>query len=303
MKFSSIGYCIVQGMKNIGRNRIFSLASVATMALCIFILGMFYAVTSNVNYMVEQMSESLCVKVFFDYEISDERITSIGNTIRENSSVTTIHFTSAEEAWETYKIQYFGEDYIELADGYADDNPLANSASYEVYFANAEDQNDLVAYIEAIDGVRKVNSSEVTADSLTEISGLVQVVSITILVVLLLIALFLINNTISIGITVRSEEIGIMRLLGARNSFIRAPFIVEGVMIGAVGAVLPLALVYFLYGSAVTFVMKKFSFISNVLAFEPVGDLFHTFIPLALILGVGLGLLGGFLSLSKRLKV
>lgn len=103
MKFKSLGYCFVQGLKNIGRNRIFSLASVVTMSLCIFILGLFYSITRNVSYMVDQMSESLCVKVFFDKGISDERIQSIGNSINKYDGVTMVHFTSADEAWEKYK--------------------------------------------------------------------------------------------------------------------------------------------------------------------------------------------------------
>lgn len=302
MKFRSLGYCLQQGLKNIGRNRIFSLASVATMALCIFILGLFYSITSNVNYMVEQMSESLCVKVFFDYDISEERITSIGNSIREYEGVTVVHFTSADEAWENYKEKYFGEEYMELAEGYEDDNPLRNSASYEVYFENAQMQDALVQYIEGIDGVRKVNSSDVTAESLSEISKLVSLVSIVVLVVLFAVALFLINNTIAIGITVRNEEITIMRLLGARNAFIRAPYIVEGIIIGAAGAILPLIIVYAVYGNVVEYILGKFSFLSTILTFMPVGELFKTFVPIALVLGVGLGFIGSILSLGKHLK-
>ena len=302
MKFKSFGYCFVQGLKNIGRNRIFSIASIATMSLCIFILGLIYAITSNITYMVDQMSDRLCVKVFFDYDITDERIESIGNTIKEFEGVTNLEYTSAEQAWENYKLQYFGEEYMDLAEGYADDNPLANSASYEVFFDNADKQADLVEYIKNIEGVRKVNSSEVSAESLSEVGGLVQVVSIVVLAVLLAIALFLINNTISIGIKVRNEEISIMRLLGARNGFIRAPFVVEGVVIGTIGAAIPLIAIYFLYDRMVEFVMKKFSFLSNVLTFEPVTKLYTVFLPVGIILGVGLGLLGSILSLGKHLK-
>ena len=302
MKFSSLGYCIAQGFKSIGRNRIFSIASIATMALCIFILGVFYSVTANVNYMVDKMSNALCVKVFFDEGVSDERIESIGNSIKEYDGVVIIHYTSAEEAWEGYKDKYFGEEYSELAEGYEKDNPLKNSASYEVYFENAEMQHDLVSYIDRIDGVRKVNSSEVTADSLTEISRLVGVVSGVILVILFAIALFLINNTISIGISVRNEEISIMKLLGARDTFIRAPFVVQGITIGCIGAAIPLIVVYFAYGSVADYVMRQFSFLSSVLTFMPVKELYATFVPIALILGVGLGLLGSLISLGKYLK-
>ncbi len=302
MKFRSLGYCILQGLKSIGRNRIFSLASIATMALCIFILGVFYSVTANVTYMVERMSESLCVKVFFDENITDERIESIGNSIKEYEGVMTVHFTSAEEAWEEYKDKYFGEEYEELAEGYENDNPLKNSASYEVYFESADMQHDLVSYITKIDGVRRVNSSEVTADSLTEISNLVAMISIAILAILFAIALFLINNTISIGITVRNEEISIMRLLGARNTFIRAPFVVQGIIMGVLGASIPLIILYFAYGNLVNFILGKFSFLSSILTFMPVGELYRVLVPVALILGVGLGLLGSLISLGKHLK-
>ncbi len=302
MKFRSMGYCFIQGLKNITRNRVFSMASVATMALCIFILGLFYSVTTNVNYMVDQMSETLYIQVFFDDDINEERIESIGNTIESRDEVTYMEYTSAEEAWNEYKEKYFGEDYAELAEGYADDNPLANSASYEVYFKEATQQNELVTFVEGIDGVRKVNSSDVTADSLSEISSLVGLVSIAILLILLGIALFLINNTIAIGITVRNEEIRIMRLLGARNAFIRAPFVVEGVLIGMVGAAIPLAAVYLLYGNVVTYVMSQFSFLSNILVFMPVEELFKTFVPMSLALGVGLGLLGSIVSLRRHMR-
>ncbi len=303
MKFKSIGYCIVQGIKNIGRNRVFSLASVATMSLCILILGLFYSVTTNVTYMVNQLSETLCVKVFFDYEISDERIESIGNTIKGYTGVTTVHFTSAEEAWEEYKKNYFGEEYMDLAEGFATDNPLANAASYEVYFKDAAMQQTLVKYIESIDGVRKVNSSEVTADSLTEISTLVGRFSLVILAVLLAVTLFLINNTISIGIKVREQEISIMRLLGARNGFIRAPFVVEGTLLGLLGSVIPLVIMYFVYEATVEYILGKFSFISNVLVFESVTNIFKVFTPVSIIIGLGLGLVGSIISLGRHLKV
>ena len=302
MKFKSLGYCFVQGLKNIGRNRIFSLASVVTMSLCIFVLGLFYSITTNVSFMVDQMSESLCVKVFFEKGIAEERIESIGNSINEYDGVTMVHFTSADEAWEQYKLEYFGEEYMDLADGYADDNPLKDAASYEVYFSNADMQDDLVKYISDIDGVRRVNSSEVTADSLSEISSLVSVVSIVVLVMLTATALFLISNTISIGIAVRDEEIKIMRLLGAHNTFIRAPFVVEGIVIGMAGAVIPVIILYAVYGNVVNYILTKFSFLSNILSFMPVTELFKVFVPMVLILSIGLGLLGSFLSLNRHLK-
>ena len=248
------------------------------------------------------MSESLCVKAFFDKGISDERIQSIGNSINKYDGVTMVHFTSADEAWEKYKEEYFGETYMDLADGYAGDNPLKDSASYEVYFSDAGMQEDLVNYIKGVDGVKRVNSSDVTADSLSEISSLVSIVSLVVLVMLTAIALFLISNTISIGITVRDEEIKVMRLLGAHNAFIRAPFVVEGIIIGIAGALIPIGILYAVYGNIVKYILTKFSFLSNILSFMPVSQLFKVFVPMAVALSVGLGLLGSFLSLNRHLK-
>lgn len=303
MKFRSLGYCLGQGIKNIGRNRIFSLASIVTMTLSIFLIGIFYSITSNVTYNVENLSDKLYIKVFFDYDISEDRIESIGNTIRANDLVTNVHFTSVEEAWEFYKEKYFGEEYKEFADAYEDDNPLANSASYEVYFKDAESQKELVNYISAIDGVRRVNSHENSADGLTEIGKIVNLFSIFVVGILIAVALFLINTTIANGITVRKDEIEIMRLLGARNGFIRAPFVVEGVTIGIVGAVIPLVIVYFVYDAIVKSVFSQYTILGALITFQPVTEIYKLYLPVAFVLGVGLGLLGSIISLAKHLRV
>ena len=131
---------------------------------------------------------------------------------------------------------------------------------------------------------------------------LVSIVSLVVLVMLTAIALFLISNTISIGITVRDEEIKVMRLLGAHNAFIRAPFVVEGIIIGIAGALIPIGILYAVYGNIVKYILTKFSFLSNILSFMPVSQLFKVFVPMAVALSVGLGLLGSFLSLNRHLK-
>lgn len=302
MKISSMGYCIKQGFKNIRRNRLFSLASVATMAACIFIFGIFYAVTQNISYMVEEAEKNTCIKVFFDEGITNERIESIGKTIQQMDNIALIEYVSAEQAWERYKEIYFADE-PELAEGFADDNPLADSASYTIYLTQADALQEVSTSIEHIDGVRKVKKSEITANSLVDVSGLVSMVSVATIVVLFLVAWFLIGNTVATGITVRSEEIAIMKLLGAKNGFVRAPFIVEGVVIGLVGAMLPMAAIYFLYENVVNFIVNKFLFLSNILVFLPVETIFDSLLPVAAILGMGIGFLGSYTTLRKHLKV
>ncbi len=302
MKISSLGYCIKQGFKNIYRNRLFSLASVATMAACIFLFGIFYSVTQNMNYMVQEAEKNTCITVFFDVGITNERVESIGKTIQQMDTVMLIEYTSPEQAWEKYKQIYFA-DYPELAEGFADDNPLADSASYTIYLSEADALQEVSSSIEHIDGVRKVKKSEITANSLVDASGLISMVSVATIVVLFLVAWFLIGNTVATGITVRSEEIAIMKLLGAKNGFVRAPFIVEGIVIGLVGAMLPMVAIYFLYESVVDYIVNKFLFLSNILVFLPIETIFDSLIPVAAILGMGIGFLGSYTTLRKHLKV
>lgn len=303
MKFRSLGYCIGQGFKNIGRNRSFSIASTVTMALCIFLIGIFYSIVSNLSYNVNNLTEKLSIEVFFDYGITDERIESIGNTILSNEDVSRITYTSPEEAWENYKDTVFGEEYKHLADAFEDDNPLANSASYRVYMKTASAQHDLEKFIKSIDGVRSITSHRSSADGMSEINTILGVFSVVIIGLLVAVALFLINTTITNGINVRKDEIEIMRLLGARNGFIRAPFIVEGMTIGLVGAVIPLVAIYFVYDVVVKNMFTKFSFLGTVLVFQPVTEIYKLYIPIACILGIGLGLIGSIISLTKHLKV
>ena len=162
---------------------------------------------------------------------------------------------------------------------------------------------NLVDYLESIDIVRKVNKSEMIADMLTGFNRLVSYVSVAVIGLLLAVAVFLISNTVAIGISVRREEIAIMRLIGAKNSFIKAPFLIEGMVIGVVGAALPLIALFFLYGHLVVYIADRFNILTGVMQFLPAGELFQVLIPVGLILGVGIGLFGSIFTMRRHLKV
>ena len=209
---------------------------------------------------------------------------------------------SAEEAWESYQEEYFA-DMPELAEGFAEDNPLANSASYEIYLNHIEDQDEFVEYLESIDGIRRVNYSETAAEGLSGISRVVGYVSAGLILILLGVSVFLISNTVSMAITVRKEEIKIMRLIGATDFLIRAPFVVEGMMIGLVGAAIPLAAMYFLYLNTVEYVTEKFRLLSGLIRFLPVGQVYPEMAAISLALGGGLGFIVSFMTIRKHLRV
>lgn len=302
MKISTFGYTMRQGVKNIRRNKMFSVASIATMAACIFLFGLFYSIVINFNYIVEKAEEGVAITVFFEEDATQAQKDKIGEQLKAADGVLEVNYVSADDAWEKFQDDYFGES-SDLAEGFKSDNPLANSDNYEVYMADVSKQKDVVAFAEGLQGVRKVNKSDVVAKTLTSVNKLVGYVSIAIIAILLAVSIFLISNTVTMGITVRREEIAIMKYIGAKDGFVRAPFVFEGLIIGAIGAVIPLILLYFMYEKVIQYIMTRFSLLNNIVDFLPVAAVYRTLLPVGIALGVGIGFVGSFFTIRKHLKV
>ena len=317
MRISTLGYVGKQGVKNIWRNKMFSLASVATMSACIFLFGLFFSILVNFQYIIRTAEEGVAITVFFEEDATDEQKEEIGQQLAEHEGVADVNYVSADEAWGEFQKEYFG-DNPELAEGFKDDNPLASSDNYEVYMETVENddqslvarsrslsetQNELVEFAQGLDGVREVNKSDVVAKTLSSVNALVAIVSIAIIVILFGVSIFLISNTVTMGITVRKEEIAIMKYIGAKDFVVRSPFVIEGLIIGIFGAAIPLTLLYFLYDRAVQYIMTKFSILQNIIDFLPVGTVYQILLPVGLIMGIGIGFLGSFFTVRKHLKV
>ena len=295
-------YSIRQGLKSMRKNRMFTIASISTMAACLFLFGMFYFIVGNFSHMIKEVESSVGLTVFFDEGASQEQMDSIGEAIKSREEVDHIEFVSAEQAWKEFAAENF-KDNPDLVDSFAGDNPLADSSSYQVYVKDISKQDELASYIREIAGVRLVKQSADAAKSLANASRLVSYISIAIIVILLAVSIFLIQSTISTGITVRRAEIGIMRLMGASDFFIRAPFIVEGVVIGLIGAVIPLVILLVSYSSIIQYIKTKFDMISSWMTFLPVGTIFIALIPLCLLIGIGVGFIGSFFTVRKHLDI
>lgn len=302
MRISTFGYSMKQGVKNIGRNKMFSIASIATMAACIFLFGLFYSIVINLNYIVEKAEEGVAITVFFNDDATQEQKDEIGSQLEQKDGVLEVNYISAEDAWDKFQDDYFGESK-DAAEGFKNDNPLATSDNYEVYMADVEKQKDVVAFAEGLEGVRKVNKSDVVAKTLTSVNRLMYYVSAAIILILLAVSVFLISNTVTMGITVRREEIAIMKYIGAKDGFVRAPFVIEGLIIGIVGAIIPLIMLFFMYDKAVSYVMTKFSLLNNIITFLPVTTVYRTLLPVGVALGVGIGFIGSFFTIHKHLRV
>ncbi|MGI6118849.1 MAG: permease-like cell division protein FtsX [Bilifractor sp.] len=305
LKISSVGYGIHQGLKNIGRNKMFSFASVATMAASIFIFSLFFSVIMNINFVLRNVETNVGVTVFFDENLDQASMNKIGVQIQSQSIVSQCKYVSADEAWESFSQEYF-EGNTDAAEGFrnSNDNPLANSAHYEVYVKRIEDQDQIVSYIEGLDGVRDVNQSQQATDTLSSLNRMIMIVSGVILLILLAVSVFLISNMVSVGVSARKEEIAIMKLIGATNGFIRLPFFMEGVIVGLIGAAIPLVIWYFVYNRAIQYLLSKFSILQDFMnGLMSVNQVFIYLVPVSLILGIGIGLLGSMVTIRKHLKV
>ena len=301
MRPSTIWYTLKQGVKNINRNWMFSLASIITMAACIFLVGVFYSLVTNVDNIAHKVEQEVPITVFFDEGTTDEQMQEVGNLIQARPEVERVEFESGDQAWQNFKDKYFqGSD---AADGFKDDNPLVNSSNYQVYLNQIEKQTELVNYIQGLEHVREVNQSEQAANTLGSFNKLVSYASIIIIAILLLISIFLISNTVSVGISVRKEEIGIMKYIGATDAFVRAPFVLEGMVLGVIGAAVPLAALYFLYNTAVEFILTKFNVLTGVVDFIPVWQIYQVLLPIGLLLGIGIGFIGSIWTTRKHLRV
>lgn len=317
MRISTFGYVGKQGVKNIWRNKMFSLASIATMSACIFLFGLFFSILVNFQYIIKSAEEGVAITVLFNDDATEEQKKEIGEQLESRDDVSEVKYVSADDAWAEFQKDYFG-DNPELAEGFKDDNPLAHSDNYEVYMKTVKGNNkdliakskslsatqqDLVKFAQSLDGVRQVNKSDVVANTLSSVNMLVAYVSIAIIAILLGVSIFLISNTVTTGITVRKEEIAIMKYIGAKDFVVRSPFVIEGLIIGLFGAVIPLALLYFLYDKAIVYIMEKFSILKNIITFLPVGNVYIYLLPIGLAMGIGIGFLGSYFTVRKHLRV
>ena len=287
MKISTLFYTIKQGFANIFRNKWYSLASIATISACLFLFGLFYCIVSNFQNILKTAEEGVSVTVFFHSDMdnceshvdgqipSEQRLEEIGQEIAKRAEVSEVQFQSADDAWATFGPDYFGEDY---AEGFPE-NPLAGEDTYEIFLSDVSMQDALVTWLQSIPEVRKVNYSEMTANTLSGLNLLIAYVSMGIIVILLAVSIFLISNTVAIGISVRSAEINIMKYIGATDFFVRAPFVLEGMLIGLIGAAVPLGLIYSLYNYALNYVINRFMVLSGFLNFLSVDEIFHFLIP------------------------
>ncbi|MGM9973446.1 MAG: permease-like cell division protein FtsX [Clostridiaceae bacterium] len=296
MRFSSIKYFMSDAFKSIWRNRTISLASVATVAATLFIFGVFLLVGLNINEAVADVEDKIEVRVYLDLEATEEQIDAIESKLNAEEGVAEVKFETKEQALENFREELKGKE--DLLDGYDEqNNPM--QASFIVKLEEPKYAQDIEKKYNDLEGVDEVGNDQEIIDKIAGLAKTVRWVGIAIFVILIAVSLFLIGNTIKITVFSRRREVGIMKFVGATDWFIRWPFVIEGIVIGVIGALVSTVILFFAYQYLYTSITTGM-FITTLV--EPMYVL-STIIWEFLLAGIFIGAIGSILSLRKFLVV
>ena len=269
-----------------------SIASICVLMSCLVLTGSAVLMSMNVDLMVKKAIAQNETRVFLDMDISRVEAVYVGRDIEALENVQSVKYLSKDDTIKEFK-SYLGED---IFDHMKDDNPLPDV--YKVTMVDLSKYNETVNEIEAIDGVDTISTRSGTAKKLTSVNNLVQILSICIIIALAVISLFIISNTLRATMHSRRFEISIMKSVGATNAFVRIPFVVEGMVIGLISAIVSTGALYFLYSGVVGIVLNIFKFTDPVAIESVIWYVLAIFV----IAGVTIGALSGFISIRKYLK-
>lgn len=305
MRIRTMKTCVKDGFKSIFRNGLMSLASIGTIAACLIILGITYCLVINVQHFATNLDGNLGMVAFLKAGITEQEVQDLERKLDERTDVREYRYVSADEAWQNFKQEMLGGDELndELMGELGEDNPLQNSANIEIYPVQAEDQQNIVSFLNQESAVRKVSYSANASQALASFGKLVTYVGIALIAFLIFIALLLIANTIKLSVYIRRNEINIMKYIGATDSFVKVPFIVEGIFIGCLGAILPTVIIYFGYDSLIGLLNDRFAAITVLVEFLSVNEVMKGLLPIFLVLSIVVGAVGSMISIRKHLKV
>lgn len=298
MKHSIFGYLLGEGFRNVFHNKKSSGASLAIMCATMLIFGLFFMIIENLNNAVETLETQQGIQVFIQKTATDAQMEQIGEQIQAIDGVNKVTFVSKEDALNQTKEKL--KDKQALIAGWDESNPF--KASYLVTLTDLKLSSQVQDEIKKIDNIDSIQSRDETINGLVAIANGVRIVSAVILTLLVLISIFIIGNTIKLTVHARRKEISIMKYVGATDSFIRWPFVIEGIIIGIAAALLSMLVLGIAY-SLITNAAAN-SIISTMgiklLSFT---DMTTLLVIVYMVLGIGIGALGSSISMRKYLQV
>ena len=299
MKPSTIKYFFRESLSGLKKNMLMTMASMVAVAACISILSFSYCVGSNLQYMLDQMEDSIGISVFLNGELSGEEIEKMKTEIGKIDHVENVEYISPADALDDLKKDWGADEdiFVGLDE---ENNPLSHS--FQISLDSIENQNGVLTALENVDGIDNVRHGQTETELLMKANRIFSVSSIIVMLLLGAISVMIIMNTIRISVVNRRIEINIMKYVGATDWFIRWPFIIEGIIIGVVGAIVPLIIGFPVYAKVTSAIFEYLPVIKFV-QFRLTGDVFGFLIPFGIIFGVALGVIGSVTSIRKHLRV
>ncbi len=291
----NFGYFFGETFQSLRRNRLLSIATVSTVAICILILGVAVLMTINASYFMNQLESDIEIMVFVDNSLDNSQLSDLEYKIESLSGVKSVEFVSKDQALKSLQAKFADKEYdLKQTLG---KNPLPNG--FEVKAERPQDVAKLAQKIDKLDGVDKVNYGQGVIERLLKVTQWIRIISIALIVFLAMGAVFLIATTIRLAIFSRRKEIYLMKLIGATDWFVRWPFFIEGVLLGSLGSLIAISLLALGYGSLLNNIQTAIFFIPLVKNPKLLLDIY-----LALLAsGAVLGMMGTFISLNRFLKV
>lgn len=273
-------------------------ASVSSITAVLLILGIVLISVLSINNLAnETQSQFDEIKVYLQEGLSDDDIEQIGNVISDFDGVTSVIFESKEHALEVMKKQFGDEAY--LLEG-LEENPLPNS--YVVQIESLEEADIVVDRIKGINGIEDVKYYKDIIEKLISLANGVRIGGLIIIAILMIISIFIISNTIKLTVAARKREINIMKYVGATNGYIRGPFIIEGVFLGFIGAIISIVIVKYGYEYVFSIMSSKMYLLFTVYMIPPYA-LLKDVVILFMTIGIGIGALGSIISMKRFLNV
>lgn len=302
MSIRSLRYCIVEGVKNLFKNRLMTFATITSIMASLLIISIFYAVIANFDFMLGEFEKNIGIAIFFEEGTTEAQMLELKEVLEKREEVYKVEYIDGEVAWESFRVEYF-QGREELLEGFGNDNPLVNSSSLQVLFQDITKQERLVELLNEQKIVRYVREAREVTDIVASANQFITYVSIALITILAVISIFMVSNTIRLAIALRKNEINIMRYMGAKTSMIRGPFVIEGVFIGLIASIAPIVLLKYFYVDITNLVTTQFTVLSDFLVFLPVQELLGIIMPLTISSGAILGFLGSTITISRYIKV
>ena len=302
MKPSSIRYYFKESFSGLLKNRLMTVASMATVAACILIMSFSYCMVNNLQYMLAQLEDDIGIAAFMPSNTTAEQVENVKKEIEGIEHVTEVEYVSPDAALEDLKKELDADDILAGLEG--ENNPLSNS--FNISIDDIKNQGIVLQKLNEIKqngGLENIKDAHSETEVLIKINTIITVLGIVIIVILVVISVVIIVNTIKISVFTRKTEINIMKYVGATDWFIRWPFIIEGVLIGLLGALIPMLIAWPAYAKSVSMIYCFFPVIKNMVTFRESSEIFSILLPFSLIFGILLGVIGSVTSIRKHLKV